>query len=161
MQPPKKKIFSRISCERNCGHFFDRCSMQEETTKKKKKRNLCPMETKKKKKICNENKEEKRIIPRRRRRRRLRRSTPTPTTRWCDRERTRTCLKKRGRLWNFFFSCLFFLNARLRVRVRTDGKKRLFSYFARVFFCFVISEPLLCNNKQQDDRRGGRFGRRV
>lgn len=162
--PPKRR-YSRVFLVREIvGTFLTGVRCRKKPQKRRKKETSAPWRQKKrkKKKICNENKEEKRIIPRRRRRRRrLRRSTPTPTTRWCDRERTRTCLKKRGRLWNFFFSCLFFLNARLRVRVRTDGKKRLFSYFARVFFCFVISEPLLCNNKQQDDRRGGRFGRRV
>ena len=94
MQP--EKIFAKSLVMRNLSIFVTVVwLMQKRNQKRKKKRTLCPPpHKKKKKKICNKNKEEKRTL--RRRRRRLRRSTPTPTI-WCDRERTRTCLKKRGR----------------------------------------------------------------
>ena len=96
--PPKRR-YSRVFLVREIvGTFLTGVRCRKKPQKRRKKETSAPWRQKKrkKKKICNENKEEKRTL-RRRRRRRLRRSTPTPTILGCDRERTRTCLKKRGR----------------------------------------------------------------
>ena len=168
MQPPEKIFAKSLFAMRNLSTFVTVvCLMQKRNQKRKKKRNLCPL-TKKRKKICNKNKEEKRTPPwrRRRRRRRLRQSsTPTtPTLWWCDRERTtRTCLKKRGRFCGeFLLLAVFFFTRFVYAYDEFYGRKKngsLFLLRANVFFCFGISEPPLCNERQ-DDRRGGRFGGR-
>ena len=70
--------------------------------------------------------------------------------------------KARLVLWGVSSSRGVFFLARLRVRrvLRTEKKNVSFLLLrANVFFCFGISEPPLCN-KRQDDRRGGRFGGR-
>ena len=159
-----KRYSQSHSCDEKFEHFCDSCVFDAKKKPKKKKKTK-PLPPHKKKKICNKNKEEKRTPRRRRRRRRLRQSsTPTtPTLWWCDRERTtRACLKKRGRFCGeFLLLAVFFFTRFVYACDEFYGRKKtsLFLLRANVFFCFGISEPPLCNERQ-DDRRGGRFGGR-